>query len=906
MCKSISATGGGIPVSATSISTTTTTRSVDGAEGVGASDGAPSSPPPSEEPAPAAQDAAGESARSVAQRLDTLLLQTAKLTTRSVDATEARSVLGGLPKDVKDAIATAADNAKQAMDKLARYTGRQIGMALLPDGDAEVVAALNAAVKAQGELSLKLHDLIRRPGLDDVLFDAVMDMALACDRRQCEIYPLAMELAEAVSASGDDRDAANLLDQGFNELLPRQAVKMHGVAEAYESLKSELKPLSDRLDDFAARPNTLLTSAELTAFSLEVGNAAVALGRFMKGGDGPARIMAGNKEILETATKLVEGAKQKLEDVRRGIGLASLKHFADNVFGIPGDMRIVFEANLDGKVKAKARALVSLRSAMRDAAKAFAEDPANGSKLQKLKGLCAEYEKRAEDADEVSKAIQALSDSAPPPAGAAQGGADELDRIAAAFAQASGMYTQVAHYGQMVASVNRSMAPEQFLTTTSARALLEGRLGFPTLVEARVHGMSGDDVNPDFDDMRPHERTKLDSGINSTVFLVKYTDDGSEWVFKPEAMGRQGIAQMALSKDYVPEEQIAHLNLATKDAAKALGAGDVSTTCSVGVNQGQYGLFMEKAPGVGVGAFAHGAAVPRGSLTAEQVKSLSPGDYAKVMGDIMRAVNRLEWLDLVTGQGDRHNSNYMIDVHDDLTVSVKGIDNDMCFPAYRTGLRTYSLRGKAASDFRVAFDGLDPVSTLFGGLMSGEEPSLPKDIPGVSVARNGTITLDTMKFESAEIHYAAFSALGAHGASLPGYIDADLCRQLTSLKAGAVRDEYLGSLAKRLPPAAVAAATSRLDEAIKLAEVYQRDQSGRVFDKDGFRDPTTQKMLVRRELAIPLPQQTGELSPFLDPAEVMKRAEKQVRSMFVRDLFDAIKVNGWLDEGQDQQESVEP
>ena len=190
--------------------------------------------------------------------------------------------------------------------------------------------------------------------------------------------------------------------------------------------------------------------------------------------------------------------------------------------------------------------------------------------------------------------------------------------------------------------------------------------------------------------------------------------------------------------------------------------------------------------------------------------------------------------------------------------------------------------------------------------MSGEEPSLPKDIPGVSVARNGTITLDTMKFESAEIHYAAFSALGAHGASLPGYIAADLCRQLTSLKAGAARDEYLGSLAKRLPPAAVAAATSRLDEAIKLAEVYQRDQSGRVFDKDGFRDPKTQKMLVRRELAIPLPQQTGELSPFLDPAEVTKRAEKQVRSMFVRDLFDAIKVNGWLDEGQDQQESVEP
>ena len=33
----------------------------------------------------------------------------------------------------------------------------------------------------------------------------------------------------------------------------------------------------------------------------------------------------------------------------------------------------------------------------------------------------------------------------------------------------------------------------------------------------------------------------------------------------------------------------------------------------------------------------------------------------------MRGINRLEWLDIITGQGDRHPRNYMIQVWPDLT-----------------------------------------------------------------------------------------------------------------------------------------------------------------------------------------------------------------------------------------------
>ena len=48
--------------------------------------------------------------------------------------------------------------------------------------------------------------------------------------------------------------------------------------------------------------------------------------------------------------------------------------------------------------------------------------------------------------------------------------------------------------------------------------------------------------------------------------------------------------------------------------------------------------------------------------------------YAKVVGGLMRSANRLEWFDLLTGQGDRHGKNYMVDVSEDGTVSRMRID----------------------------------------------------------------------------------------------------------------------------------------------------------------------------------------------------------------------------------------
>ena len=154
----------------------------------------------------------------------------------------------------------------------------------------------------------------------------------------------------------------------------------------------------------------------------------------------------------------------------------------------------------------------------------------------------------------------------------------------------------VAHLVSIGESLEGPLPPEKFLTAASARALFDGDLPLTTLVEARIRGMDDADVDPALDPSRVEKVDKLGSGVANTVFLAKLKD-GSEYVFKPEVPGRKGIEPPNLSMDYRPETQVAHLNVATAKAAEHFGLGDLMVKTTVGVLDGQYGTYMEKAPG---------------------------------------------------------------------------------------------------------------------------------------------------------------------------------------------------------------------------------------------------------------------------------------------------------------------
>ena len=69
----------------------------------------------------------------------------------------------------------------------------------------------------------------------------------------------------------------------------------------------------------------------------------------------------------------------------------------------------------------------------------------------------------------------------------------------------------------------------------------------------------------------------------------------------------------------------------------------------------------------------------------------------KIAAGLLQQATDLSWLDLLCGQSDRHMANYFVNV--DRTTgkpTVFGIDNDMSFPRYKTGLTKFTFRGASA------------------------------------------------------------------------------------------------------------------------------------------------------------------------------------------------------------------
>ena len=834
-------------------------------------------------------------ARSLAQKLDSVLIRAATMATRSADAKSvaAAATKAALPAGLAEELDAAAGRAATALNKVAKHTGREIAAALVLDktgafdwkDGSKVATAIREALDAQAELAVKLRELVNDPRVDRDAADAFGEAALQCDRRSSEIMTLAMQLTDAVQAAGDDATLNARLDKKLGSLLPRQALSMHGNPEVLAKLEAELKPLADRMDAFAAKPNASITSEEFAAFTIAVIEARGAVARAAKEGfpaPGGGRVLP-DRTLLESMEKFVHFAEERLTDVRRNLGLASARHFADKTFAIPDDYVLLCEENIPGLKRfapnlAKA---AELRRQLHALAREYIgkADPQTASKMVALAAQMAKIRRNAIQT-EIRTCRSANPDLEMTP--------ETWAALEREFITPKGMSAMVSHFCQIVNRVNSKLAPEQFLSTSSARALVEGRMDFSTLVEARIHGMDDADVDPALDDSRMTSSETLGSGVSNTVSLVGY-EDGSEWVFKPEAPGRQGMSHLSLSKDYKAWQQVAELNLATTDAANALGLGDVVPKCSVGSHKGQYGLFMAKAPGVPGRAFAKGKKAPE-TLSRSDIRKLPAEQYGLVVGRILRQANRLEWCDLLTGQGDRHDNNYLVEVKPDLTVTVTGIDNDQCFPGYRTGLSAYTLSPREAAYFESVKEKI--VLSYPERLQETVRKNLDAD-PGVRKLDGGALEIDPAKFKSGELQWALRKVCGNQRARLPDFVDRELYDRLVSLKAGPARDTYVAGLRKRLPDDAVRAAVARLDEGIAHAEKLAAE--GRVVEEAEFARRDVQNRLLRPERQAPDPVTRVGRNGYKLTGEIADTARRQGRSIFCETLLHAIERPGWFD-----------
>ena len=838
-------------------------------------------------------------AKSLSGKLDALLLRAAEYSTKAVSGKKiAKAVENvGLPRGERARLEGLADRAAASFAALSQFSGKQIAAALVAregafewkEGDA-VASAIRQALDDQAELAEALHELANDPRVSGGAFEAVCDQALAADRRQSEIFSLAVELADAVQNAGNDPALNARLDAKLAELLPRQALTMQGNEAAIEQLKTRLQPLADRLEAFKQKPDASISGEEFAAYSLEVAEAENALAHGIAEGfpTGDGGRWEPDHAFLSAAKALVGAAKQFLGDVRKEIGLRSLAAFAKAAFAVPNDFVPAYKENLDAIRPRFPRlaAVAELRHRLDDLAKQYVEKPDDRllSRMeQAAKEMAAISEPKLREELKLLRAIgpRQFPDMTD----------DDWTAFTAEMSHASGMVSQVVHFKLMARKIDHGMSPEQFLSTSSARLLVEGRFSFSSLVETRIHGMPDADVDPTIDDTHMTASTPLGRGNTSAVSLVEY-DDGREFVFKPEAQGRLGMASLQLSQGYESSVKVADLNIATQRTADVLGLDDIMPHSTVGSHKGRFGVFMEKAPGAEAAAFAEGKAkTGPGKLSASQVRRLADADHAKVAGELLRKTNRLEWFDLITGQGDRHGRNYMVDVGDDLTVEVKAIDNDQSFPAYRTGLRTYRLEGAAAGIF---LSKMDAVLKAYPAKYHDEIRRRLAADPGIRKLPDGALSIDPTRFKNAELHWVLKEAVGLHGTTIPDFIDQDLYDRLQTLKSGPARDRWIADLRARLPEAAVTSAIARLDEAIAHAESLKK--AGRVVAKADFAKRDVQSRLLAPQLAAPpYPiQPTADKRFQVQSGDLQTHAVRQTRSLFRRDLFSAIYKKGWL------------
>ena len=228
-------------------------------------------------------DTTAANAGKLVSQLNVLLVKAAKASTQSLDGKTVKQTFqklvddGVLDRDSLKLLAKSADTAAKSLKALDKFTGRQLAEAFGADGkiDATTQAgkAIFAAVTAQQELSdllaqlgknldsISRHDAEMRganpqyKGVDAALRAEVDEYRLLCDRRATEINHLAYQMKDfathrAAHRQNADPNIVAILETKVNELLPRQALAMHGTADALASVDKSLIPLAEKIEAF--------------------------------------------------------------------------------------------------------------------------------------------------------------------------------------------------------------------------------------------------------------------------------------------------------------------------------------------------------------------------------------------------------------------------------------------------------------------------------------------------------------------------------------------------------------------------------------------------------------------------------------------------------------------------------
>ena len=851
-------------------------------------------------------------AKSVVQELDVLLLNAASKSVSSDAAANVKKAgktlfdKGVLSKKEFSKLESLAADATAKLKALDKFSGRELAKALMQDKSGHLVwskgfwgmnadaKAVKAAIDAQLALSAELAKLNERlAGSDQVdaaLQEAFTELQFQCDRRATEINSIVLRMydlvqKDVVSGAVADPQVTALLDATFKELMPREAIMMHGTAEAFEKLNANLaeqmRPLAEKLDAFAADGSKVLGKEEILALQRDMAKMQNAIANVRANGieTGNGRVEV-DKSLLDEMDRILSDVSKQITTAKAVSIKRSRQAFLDEVIAslsperAPGGEKAMESG-------AKGSPIVSdfmrLRKEFVLALRDFAAGDLPMDQFDETIDAC------------IAKFANESFDYLEPALMNAGFDADISKQVAKTV---GGLHLVKAQFKELIASSERlkNGREDVGLATGDVRRIMLGEEGISNVIEAKVRGFKPGDVDPATEEQNIVSSRMLGSGAAGKTYLLT-TKSGQELVFKPELDSRIGLSHLALGlgSAYLGTQTTANLNLATQDTAKAFGCEDLVVKYSVGSHDGQFGFFMEKAKGYSGGAFSHAKrAGGDGIAPADMHKITGLQDRAEIQGSIAQKLNKLMWLDLITGQGDRHWNNYFVSVEKNADkgtyeVTVKGIDNDASFSSWRVGLRKYALSKGMANYFDMKLKMV--CEEIFGRGWKREYNSRVSKDPAIVKNPNGTVTIDLSKAKSPEIAMAIPKLLGMQSVALPSEIDKGFYDKLMEMdRDPAKKQAFLESIAPRISPDALKATEARLDEAIAHAKTL--DKEGKVYGDAQWKNRLKLSQMPAIESSVKIQKSNGKtIEVTSDIGCVSLYCVRSCPSLYKRDFF---------------------
>ena len=825
-------------------------------------------------------------AKSVVRELDVLLLNAAGKSVSADAESNLRKTVqslvdkGVLTSDEQSQLERLAEKAQAKLKALDTFSGRDLAKALMQDkktgetvwskgffGLNSAAKAVKSAIEAQQTLSAKLGEFTNRLAGDarvkDDLQDLFTELLFQCDRRASEIdsvvfrmYDLAQK--DVVNGAADDPQTKALLDATFKELMPREAILMHGTAEAFEKMNAtmgaQMRPLAEKLDAFAADGGKALGKEELRALLRDMATMKNALANVRANGIEITHTgKDGNTYVTRTEVdkSLLEGMEKVLDDASNQIARAKktavsrareafLMEVKTSLTPVDAGGNAVLGAGASDSCVTE---LLMRRNELVRTLNKFATGEKSMKEFDTTFNACLAKFKQ----DMFVNLEERLPHAGVDPS-VAKGIAKTLD----------GLHIVKAQFKEMMASTAKLLNDDAAfeLATSDVRRIMLGETGLSNVIEAKALGFKPGDVDSATEESNIVSSRPLGAGAGGKTYLLT-TKSGGELVFKPDLDGRLGLNEILLGMGdaYRASQKTANLNLATQDTAKAFGCEDVVVKYSVGSHDGQFGVFMGKAKGVSGAEFSQKSASGGGGVPPSELPNITdPAEQTKIKGSVAQKLNKLMWLDLITGQGDRHWSNYFI--HIDPTTheaTVNAIDNDASFGENRIGLMKFALDKEQTARYTEALKNV--CQKIHGRDWKAEYDNRVSQDP--AIVRNGdTMTIDLTKAQSHEAKMAIIDVLGLQSVALPEEIDQDFYDHLMALDEDpAKKKAYLDSLAPRISPEALRATEARLDEAIAHAKTLEKN--GKVYGKAQWQNEDNLKAMTGSKATVTITKADG-------------------------------------------------